>query len=1187
MKYANFIKGNEGFQYSINIQYDLMNLSKVKGYIPTRKSVEILKDYLLNTIIDNRDKSTVLIGPYGKGKSHLILVLIELMYRSKNVKELKNLIDRISLVDEDCAELAKQVLNDKKYLPIIVNFNSGDLNQAFLIALNNALRNEGIENILPNTYFDVAVEVLDGWRQYKGTIEVVKSIINEKYKISLDTFIRKLKSFDINSYKLFKEIFLEVTSGIEFNPLINADVVKLYEETNYLLKEEFGFDGIVIVFDEFSKFIESNSDLNSAINLKILQDFAEISNRSNNPQIHLICITHKTLNEYISKIPQEKIDAWRAIEGRFKEKFFNVSSYQNYELISNAIIKNQAKVEEVLEEKNILNNKKILNANTIFKYNDEQFIKDIVKGCFPLNPYTTYALPIISEKVAQNERTLFTYLSKDEPNSLIELVNNESIDFELVTLDKLYDYFEPLFKKETFNESVHDIWIKTDTALKIVYSDEEKRVIKTLGLIYIINDFTSLPPTEETISNILEIDKYKISNIVKNLRDLNIIVLRKSNETLDFIPLSSVNINEKISNTVNTKFKSINIANVCNELVKLKYVLAKRYNDKYKMTRFFKRTFMSLNQVEAYSDGDRILKEYNTDGLIIDFIYEDKDDIKYLIEWSERINDNRIVLVIPRDENKIKNDLLEYKAINYLKKDDKFLQEDKAIESQLDILFDDIKEKIDNYLEKTYDIELTNSKVKINGKIYNEIKAYRFSELISEICEENFSKTPIINNEMINKQEISAPIKKARNQIVTMILENKYYEFDYSRNSVDCTIFRSTIVNKGLLKKTDIVKADIKNLLSIIKSFILDSTNKEKSFQDLYLELLSNKNKIGIRKGILPIYLAFVLREYNEEAIIYFVNGRSKKELVLDNTVIENINLNPQNYSIKLEKGTLEKEIFLDNLFRLFNEYIKNKSNNRYVDILSGMKAWVQSLSLYAQNHKIDITTNNKLPNEIIKLRNELIKYEINYRSFIFNNLFKCLHAISYNECIEKLTSIKDYLDNYDRNVKIYLINKTNRIINKNYKGSLLGNLNVWYKSLDNEKKMHLYDADTNEFLNIIQKNYTNENELIDRLAYIFTGLSIEDWNDNTFDIYIERVNISKRDVEEYSSINGSDEDKVKIIFESKDNNLIEKTFDKVEVSPLGSTLLNSIEEIIDEYSSSVDDNEKRNILMNILSKYI
>ena len=98
MKYADFIKGNEGFQYSINIQYDLMNPVKIKGYIPTRKSVEILKEYLLNVVVDDREKATVLIGPYGKGKSHLILILLGLMSGNDQIPELNGLIEKIKLM---------------------------------------------------------------------------------------------------------------------------------------------------------------------------------------------------------------------------------------------------------------------------------------------------------------------------------------------------------------------------------------------------------------------------------------------------------------------------------------------------------------------------------------------------------------------------------------------------------------------------------------------------------------------------------------------------------------------------------------------------------------------------------------------------------------------------------------------------------------------------------------------------------------------------------------------------------------------------------------------------------------------------------------------------------------------------------------------------------------------------------
>ena len=98
MKYSDFIKGNEGFQYSINLQYDYMNMDKIKGYIPTSKSIEILYEYLLNLRFDDRDKATVLIGPYGKGKSHLLLVLLSIMCGTSDTKILKELVEKINRV---------------------------------------------------------------------------------------------------------------------------------------------------------------------------------------------------------------------------------------------------------------------------------------------------------------------------------------------------------------------------------------------------------------------------------------------------------------------------------------------------------------------------------------------------------------------------------------------------------------------------------------------------------------------------------------------------------------------------------------------------------------------------------------------------------------------------------------------------------------------------------------------------------------------------------------------------------------------------------------------------------------------------------------------------------------------------------------------------------------------------------
>ena len=1189
MKYADFIKGNESFQYSINIQYDFMELNKIKGYIPTRKSIEILKEYLLNTVIDDRDKSTVLIGPYGKGKSHLLLILLGLMCGSNDIKELNDLVKKIRRIDNTCAEFADDVLNNKKYLPVVINFNSGDLNQAFLIALSKSLKIQGIQDILPNTYFDSVLSVLEGWEKYDQTISLVESLIKEKTKVDLNTFKRKLKSFDTFSYEIFKEIFKEVTSGIEFNPFVNTDVVKLYEEINHILKEQYGFNGIIIVFDEFGKFIEASVDINSSMNLKILQDFSELSNRSKDPQMHLVCVTHKTINEYISKIPQEKIDAWRAIEGRFKEILFNSSSQQNYDLISNAIVKDLNKVKEVLTEKDLYKNKSVYSEEDLFKYDENEYREYIIEGCFPLSPYSTYVLPIISEKVAQNERTLFTYLSKEEPNSLIDLLSNKN-EFDLVTIDKLYDYFEPLFRKETFNESIYNIWLKTDTALKIVYSEEEKRIIKALGILYIVNDLNSLPPTEKVISNVLNMDKSVVESTIKDLRHVNILILRRSTETLDFIPITSVDIKGKIDNLVATKFKLPNLSEIYNELVNLKYLLPKKYNDTYKMTRFFKRTFMTINQIMAYMNAEKLLSDYETDGIIIDLIYENSTDKAKVNKWLDEIDDNRIIVTIPKEVIKIKEYISEYEAISYLKTDEDFLREDSAIESQLDILFEDIVQIITNYINKIYDISQNNNLIYINKKRYSGLKPHKLSAIISDICISNFSKSPIINNELINKQEITTPIKKARNTIIDMILNNSYLNFDSNKNSLECTLFRATLLNKGLLKDEKDYSEDIKVILAEIKDFILKSSNKEVSFEELYKSLVTNEKKIGIRKGILPMYLAFILKDYKEEAIIYLKNGRSKKELILDSSIIENINMTPKDYLIKVEDRTEEKDSYITDLLEIFSKYLNKKSNNKYFDIVDGMQRWMQSLSLYTRNHEKDFSSDKKDINiEIINFRKALVKHEINYRGFIFDDLLRCLNTESYDEASNKIKSIKEHLDNHDEKVRQYLIDETNKIIDINYKGSLSSNLNIWYGSLSDSQKDHLYNNETNNLLKFIQKLNNDNLDTINNLAYIFTGLSIEDWNDNSIDVYLEGIKRSKEKVESYGlSINSdSSNGLVKIVFENDNSEIIEKTFNKVDVSPIGTTLFNAIEEVIEEYGDSIDDNEKRNILMEILSNYI
>ena len=58
-------------------------------------------------------------------------------------------------------------------------------------------------------------------------------------------------------------------------------------------------------------------------------------------------------------------------------------------------------------------------------------------------------------------------------------------------------------------------------------------------------------------------------------------------------------------------------------------------------------------------------------------------------------------------------------------------------------------------------------------------------------------------------------------------------------------------------------------MLAVIEDFIVETRqNGTMSFDELYFRLTSAEGKIGLRKGLIPIYLAAVMHEYKREVII-------------------------------------------------------------------------------------------------------------------------------------------------------------------------------------------------------------------------------------------------------------------------------------------------------------------------------
>ena len=104
--------------------------------------------------------------------------------------------------------------------------------------------------------------------------------------------------------------------------------------------------------------------------------------------------------------------------------------------------------------------------NGVLDEKDENMVQTAIKGCYPLHPISTFILPRLSEKVAQNERTLFTFLSSDQKYTLSAFLKTAEGDFPMLTPDYIYDYFEPLLRKEPYTSETHKLYKLTSNVLR-------------------------------------------------------------------------------------------------------------------------------------------------------------------------------------------------------------------------------------------------------------------------------------------------------------------------------------------------------------------------------------------------------------------------------------------------------------------------------------------------------------------------------------------------------------------------------------------------------------------------------------------------------------------------------------------------------------------------------------------------
>ncbi|MEA4821708.1 MAG: hypothetical protein VB122_05730 [Erysipelotrichales bacterium] len=1181
MKYSDLIVQEHEYTYSANIQFDIENDKKLGRFIPNETTIDLLKEYFIDIIKPvSFNHARILYGSYGTGKSHFLTVLSDLLGKIHvNGLAYRTFLNRVEEFDENLrADIDAFVRESKPYLVVPIVFDFEDFDRCIYFSLRKVLDSKNIKVNL-KSFYTYALELVGQWKSKSESSNKLEQTCLEN-KITVEKLIEGLNSFDSRYQELFIKIFSSITYGVPFVHEA-TNLSENLDEVNKTISSE--FRGIVFIFDEFGRYLEDNI---KKIKIKAVQDIAEYCDHSKYDN-HIILVSHKEISQYTKEYSETLINEWKKVEGRYKAIPINDKKDQCLSLIRNILVKNADYwpmfQQQYQSQLNDLFSQAMDFKGFLVDKNNQQ---NPFEGGFPIHPIALFALDKLSKRVAQSERTFFTYLAGKEENSLYHFLENTNGDeFHYVGLDNIYDYFEPNIKAFKSDES-YRVFRKLQSAIgkcesSIADCKLEIRILKTLAVINIIDDNSVLVADKKIIKSVIDDTNDKIEKAFENLTTKKIIKFSRQYEKYNFFDSSVFDIDamidertkdisdEVIPKTLNSNF--------------VDFILYPHdYNEDYKMKRLFVPIFTTEEEFGKKSFVKQAPDFY--DGILAMILGNANTDKTNILSITARTD--RTIAVVNSDCRDLLKEVKKYIAVLYLEsRKHEYEEKDPDVTKEIEYYKDEQEKIIRKMILEWRTLKSDSITIAYTGIVIENIHSYEdLSIYASEVMAQNFPQTIIVNNELLNKNNTTGAMNAAKkiaiHEIFTNMNEENYYGLNFL--SPEYTCFRSVLAKNGIYNDVSIEnintlpngQSSSRATMDIINKHIKKYMNSPTPLSEMYEELKAPP--LGLRDGYLSILLAYALRRYKPNLVV----SCHDVEQEITAELFENLIKRPYEYVMFITDWDDEQLEYISGLEELFASYI-NKSmqnKNRLKALYEAINSHYKNISKFSRTSKVFVSDIAKTYRRIIE------KTYKDYIKFFFGDFNKISGNLA--STVEAVKNIKIELEQLPEKTMEQLCEEIKEVFYVSEKElSLSLSLCKLYECEWQKKRQKSFDFYTNNFLDMVSKidESLNDEQIVGILAKLFTGFDIDYWNDTHKDEFINRLIEVRNKLDRYIPAKEMSHKEVKMTLESADGKEKIVVFEKSELSQISSTMKNKLSSTINNFGQSISYEEKVQVLLALM----
>ena len=772
-------------------------------------------------------------------------------------------------------------------------------------------------------------------------ILALEKVLNNKADYFINPFVGVIDSvvstFIVGDYKSFKTEFCKALD-------IDLNGNHFKELKRRLIKNSKSRIGQIIIVDEFGKFLEYAAKESPEEEMYFIQQVAEFVNSPDLPVLFITTL-HQPFDEYALSLSNSQKKEWDKVKGRLVEISFNEPVEQLLALASERIIQKSFPCNiKKKEQKRLFD---AIQEAEVFPLRD-YFTFSFAQTLFPFDILSASISTVAFQRYGQNERSLFTLLESADYLGL----NDFRYGDRYYNVPCIYDYlkynFFSLLNSRYNPDSAQ--WKALDDAIQRAESifDNEyidvAQILKTIGLVSILGR-QGQKVTKDFLTDYSKV-ALGISNaetLIEKLELRQIIRYRNYSQRYVLYKGSDFDLNFELEIADGQTTNDFSIIHHLQKHFNFPIIPAKRTFLDKGTPRYF--VFeLSENPINKTPEGQ-------IDGyinLVINNRVKEKDICIHSKETKEAT-----LFGWFNNVDSLKEKIIEIEKIQIVK--NKCLDDPIAV-AELDTYLNSSKNELNRLFHSSFYGKHSIIKWYFDGKPQLFLNERAMNVFLSEICELTYPSTPILKNELMNREKLSAAISTAKKNLIKYLLssvEESNLGIDETRFPPEKTIFLALLLRTGIHQQDQNEKwflgQPIENtffdLWEVSEQFLRDCALSSRKITD-FIDILKAK-PFKLKQGFIEFWVPIFLIAKQKHLAFY------EQDTFVPNLTADSLEVamkQPQKYRISTFNLD-EKRLSVFNRYRFFLNLIEENTpdSDSFIETIKPFLSFYKRLQPYAQ----------------------------------------------------------------------------------------------------------------------------------------------------------------------------------------------------------------------------------------------